>query len=63
MLVPNLYLCHQVEQSRREDERRDAHLWRLLRGERKRERSTKETNERPPSRTKWVRELLGSPGL
>jgi hypothetical protein len=63
MLVPTLYVCHQVEELRRQDERRDAQLWRLLRGERGRTRSRKALRERPSSPAKWVWELLGSPGL
>ena len=63
MLVPTLYVCHQVEQSRRQEERRDARLWRMLRSEPKRGPSRKTTKERPAARPKWVRVLLGNPSL
>ena len=63
MLVPTLYVCQQVEQSRRQKERHDARLWRMLRQERSSERSTTAPRERRVIRASWVRSLLGSPGL
>jgi len=63
MLVPTLYVSHQVEELRRQDERRDAQLWRMLRGEGRRERSKRASNRRPSPTVQWVRQLLGSASL
>jgi hypothetical protein len=47
MMVPTLYVHHQVEQSRRLDERRAAGEWRLFRAFQKQQRAKK--GERRPS--------------
>jgi hypothetical protein len=63
MFVPTLYVCYQVEQSRRQDERRDAQLWRMLRQEHSSDRPRRALRKRRAIRASWVRSLLGSPGL
>jgi hypothetical protein len=63
MIYPSLYTCHQIEQARREDERRDARLWRLLRQGRPGGCSRRVPRERRAIRESWVRSLLGSPSL
>lgn len=63
MLVPTLYVCQQVEQSRRREERRDARLWRLMRQEYPSGRSNAVPRRRRALEVNWVRRLLGSPGF
>ena len=64
MLVPTLYVCQQVEQSRRREERRDARLWRLLRqAALPSRRSNAVPRRRRAPEANWVRRLLGSPGF
>jgi hypothetical protein len=63
MMVPTLYVCQQVEESRRRDERRDAELWRMLRGKSRCGQARKALDKRPFAGVRWVRALLGSPGL
>jgi hypothetical protein len=63
MLVPTLYVCHQVEQSRREDERREARLWRMLRQNRSGAGPKNTPSKRRAARGTGVRALLGRSGV
>jgi hypothetical protein len=63
MWIPTLYVCHQVEQSRRQDERREAGLWRLLRQGRPRRRLQRSLCKRRPRETRRIGGLLGDLGL
>jgi hypothetical protein len=62
MLVPTLYVCHQVEQSRREDERREAELWHMLRQDRSGARLESSSRKRRATGVTWLRTLLGRSG-
>jgi hypothetical protein len=63
MLVPTLYVCHQVERSRREDERREAALWRMLRQDRSGAGVESAPRKRWATRGTGVRALLGRSGV
>jgi hypothetical protein len=63
MWVPTLYVCHQVEQSRRQDERRKAGLWRLLRRGRASKLFQRPLRKRRSRETSRIGGLLGDLGL
>ena len=63
MMFPTLYVCQQVEESRRADERRESSLWRLLHPASKPRRRSKVLKEPSAVRTTWAKDLLGNPGL
>jgi hypothetical protein len=63
MMVPTLYVCQLVERSRREDERREAKLWRLLHPASRPRGHNRGLNERTTARTTWGKDLVGSPSL
>jgi hypothetical protein len=63
MLVPTLYVCHQVERSRREDERLDAERWRMLCPARPSAHSERSVRERRVPRVIRLRTPLGRSGI